>query len=404
MRFIYFISHHLEKNRRIKLLIATTVVGMLGYFLYMLFGFAYRPHGYDFTSYLLSTNALLENTNPYLTGSRFSYMYPLFFLILMIPFEWMPYWLANLTWYFLNIFFLALIVYFSVHFASNYIGKKFNELIFSSVLVCLILVPIIQNNLLNGQVNFLVLLFCLLFFKNFNEGKNIQSAIFLSMAISIKLVPAILLLYLLLRKEFKILSFSALFTLTFCMLPVIIVGSEIIDLYKHYFHSFLLPKLVSGEIETRQHIIFSFAGMVKQIFAGGKYFFPIWVLSNIAVLLPILYSERLGYELKKKGNNLNFLIFNQYLIAILLISPKSETHHLIWFLPLVIIFTDKVLHSPKLTPKIALPLLILFYVLIYLGKMNKYAPYYFFSILLLYFILFIEINFPSRLFKRQSTD
>ena len=404
MRFHYSISHHLENNRRVKLLIASIVVVMFACFLYMLFGFASRAHGNDFTSYMLSTRAMLENENPYQTSSRFTYMYPLFFLILMIPFELMPYWIAQYSWFLLNTLFLGLIIYFSSHFASDYIGKKSDGLIFSSILACLIIYPLFQNNLLNGQVNLLVLLCCLLFYKYLREGKDIRSSLFLSIAISIKLVPVILLLYLLLRKKFKIISFSALFTLLFCMLPVLFVGNEIIDLYKHYFHSFLLPQLVSVEIETRQHIIFSLAGMVKQTLAGSKYFFYIWVLSNIAVLLPILNSERPGSESNRKVGNLNFLIFNQYLLAILLISPKSETHHLVWFLPAVILFADKVLHYQIFVQKFALPLLLLFYVLVHMGIMDKYAPFYFFSILLLYFILFVEINFPSRLFKRQSPD
>lgn len=60
---------------------------------------AYRTVAYDFTSYLLSSEALFEGKNPYVTGTLFPYIYTLFLAFVLTPMTVLPYWLANLCWF-----------------------------------------------------------------------------------------------------------------------------------------------------------------------------------------------------------------------------------------------------------------------------------------------------------------
>src|SRR5262245_3076639 len=64
---------------------------------------AHRPQGYDFSSYLLSADALLQGKNPYQTESIFPYLYPLFLCFFLIPFLTLPYWLSSFLWFFINL-------------------------------------------------------------------------------------------------------------------------------------------------------------------------------------------------------------------------------------------------------------------------------------------------------------
>ncbi|MGB4850876.1 MAG: hypothetical protein WBQ38_01050, partial [Ignavibacteria bacterium] len=65
-----------------------------------------RAGNNDFTSYMLSSKALLENTNPYNNGSPFPYVYPLTLAFILIPFTLLPDIPLQILWFILNVFFL----------------------------------------------------------------------------------------------------------------------------------------------------------------------------------------------------------------------------------------------------------------------------------------------------------
>ncbi|MBV6479681.1 MAG: hypothetical protein HGGPFJEG_02472 [Ignavibacteria bacterium] len=61
-----------------------------------------RSGNNDFTSYVLSSKALLKHTNPYETGSPFPYIYPLTLAFILLPFSYFPPTYLQIAWFFLT--------------------------------------------------------------------------------------------------------------------------------------------------------------------------------------------------------------------------------------------------------------------------------------------------------------
>jgi hypothetical protein len=205
---------------------------------------AYRVGGYDFTSYRLSASALWNGENPYKTETDFTYIYPLFLAFLLMPLAAVPYWLANFIWFGLG----AAALFFSckilLTLASDDIFAIPNKrYLLSAVAIVLIMFSPIQNNFRNGQVNPIVLFCCVMFLERFTRGKKTSAALWLGGAIALKIVPAILLAFLLIRRQWRIMFLTALFTALFCLLPIVVTGSKLFSYYYEYWNWFFCHRL-----------------------------------------------------------------------------------------------------------------------------------------------------------------
>ncbi|MBL0109316.1 MAG: DUF2029 domain-containing protein [Ignavibacteria bacterium] len=140
-------------------------------------------------------------------------------------------------------------------------GKYFFVLIF-----LIIYLNIIQNNLLNGQINIFLLFLCCLFYVNYKKSNTFLTSLFLAIAISVKLVPVFLLLYLLIRKEYKLIMYVVFLTFVFILLPAVIIGENIFTYYSFYFQKFLSANLSPALNEEYQSgMFFSLTGLIKFI-------------------------------------------------------------------------------------------------------------------------------------------
>ncbi|MCL1672876.1 glycosyltransferase family 87 protein [Elizabethkingia ursingii] len=148
------------------------------------------PDGNDFTLYLNASRNFFELKNPYIIESEFDFLYPQTLCILLYPLTLINYKVAILIWYLSGI--IALYISFNECFKMTDSKGEINKysLFFISFIA---LFAIVQDNFLNGHVNFIVLCFCVLFFKFLRKSKYILSALFLALAISIKVTPLIFL-------------------------------------------------------------------------------------------------------------------------------------------------------------------------------------------------------------------
>ena len=131
-------------------------------------GKASRAGGNDFTSYLLASRALWQGENPYTTATAFPFIYPLFLCVVLAPFTWLPYPVSAALWYVLSAGALIGTLTLTVHLHGPR-GRP-DALIATLAIVALCSAGTVQNNLLNGQINFLVLAICLLFAWCYLEG------------------------------------------------------------------------------------------------------------------------------------------------------------------------------------------------------------------------------------------
>jgi len=371
-------------------------------FMIQMYGKACRENGYDFTSYLLSAETMLHGENPYKTDTPFPYIYPMFLSFILIPLTIIPYWLANLAWYAINVvslfYTLKIIIVSLFKRPLIYWGE---HLYVPITFIIILLLGVIQNNLLNGQVNFLVLLMCALFFKYFESGRYLLASIFLALGIAIKLVPLIILLYIVFRKKLHVALYSIMLAFLFCMLPYILLGGQIFDIYREYLNIFILDPLSTVGIAIHKSLLFTVNDFVAFLFPtlGNNTFIKLG--SILVSITPVTILEIFMLrELKKRYNNI--WIFCMYLLVILFISPMSETHHLAYIIPAVVIIILKIMFDYNSFTSKNWIMILAFIVSFYLGKLFKYSPGYFFSIIILVIMIFRLQNTQMKLKPDKS--
>lgn len=371
------------ENKTLKHVLISICMLILLIFFVQMFHKASRPGGYDFTCFFLAAKAIAVGQSPYDINSVFNYIYPAFLSVCLIPLTFLPYTLANIVWFLFSTF----CFFYGVRIILKRERNNTNNYIIVVSVAFLVFLNIIQNNLLNGQVNMIVLLLCLLFFDNYIDGSKIISVLFLALAISIKLVPGVFILYLLVRREWKMLFFAVLFCTCFIvLLPLVFLGQKLIPIYSSYF-SFLLTSTASIETPIKD-ICFNLSNILAW-FVPALLRAPL-ILKVIAVVF-LCFVALYDYKYVTLQKNDRVQGFYLYLCLILLLSPISETHHLIYLLPGTILLINRVASQRTLFSTEFL-YLIVFIVLVILGKIFRVSPFYFFAIILLLWYHFRNMN------------
>lgn len=194
----------------------------------------------DFTGYYYGAKHIFNGQNPYLQDKNYftAQSYPPFTLIFFIPFSFLFYEIAAKIWVFLSI----LMVLYAIHILNKIYNlpffSPFNLLLSSFVFLSFPL----KFTLGMGQINILILLLLTLVFYYLQKNKLYYSGIFLAISFEIKFFPAILLLYFIIQKKWKILiSFIAAITIITGITIIIMPPSTVL----YYFQS-LLPNLLSS--------------------------------------------------------------------------------------------------------------------------------------------------------------
>ena len=131
-----------------------------------------------------------------------SYIYPPTFSFLLIPFTFLKYPHASILWFLIN--------YIAFIFCLFYISKyfQFPKFSYAWLFVLISNFLFIQNHQSNNQVGFLLLFLIIIsiFSKN-----DILSSFSISLAVVIKLIPAIFFIYFLYKKRYRVLFLSVVF-------------------------------------------------------------------------------------------------------------------------------------------------------------------------------------------------
>jgi hypothetical protein len=221
--------------REVRLCALALMGGLGAVLLFQAFRMAYRDEGYDFTSYLLAARSLRDGGNPYQVAMPFPYLYPLFLAFALMPLTFVPYWLANAVW---------LVACLACLAASCLLLERAGlpggpavaawRLAVPGMAALMAFFPPIQNNMIQGQINPIVLFCAVMFFCCYARqagratlsaagGRTAEgglgtghgqlrtlpraglpaptawAAAWLAAAIAIKVLPAVLLLFLVVR-------------------------------------------------------------------------------------------------------------------------------------------------------------------------------------------------------------
>ena len=155
---------------------------------------AHRVNGNDFTMYLDAAQALIAGQNPYAMVGTLPYMYPLFLAAVLGPLTSVPRDVAIVVWFLASVASLLGAVWVIVGLArAAGVIRPDVPLTVPLVALWFLLFDPIQSDLLNGQVNFPILLLCVLSLRAYLRRRMLGSAWPLAAAIAVKLTPALLL-------------------------------------------------------------------------------------------------------------------------------------------------------------------------------------------------------------------
>jgi alpha-1,2-mannosyltransferase len=300
---------------------------------------AFRAGGNDLTSYLLSARALGEGHSPYGLQTTFPYLYPLFLAFALIPLAALPYGVAVASWFAASVAALGAILR---RLASG------SELAIAATV--LVTFDIIQNNLLNGQVNLFVVLCCVLAVAAARQGRDIASGVWLGAGIALKLMPVLLVVYLLVRRQFRAIGVAGLTAVVLALAPGLLINGSAVDVQAQYVRELLMPMMTASDGTTR----YSVSSLVQRIVHVDPSLL-VDVLCAAAVLGTIAAIDVRVWRPRQQ----DFAAGAAYLAAIILISPQSETHHLAFAIPgvalcFVPLFAKR--ERPAPLPALALPL------------------------------------------------
>ena len=197
---------------------------------------------------------------------------------------------------------------------------------FALLIPILFLVPI-KNSLLFGQVYFLLFFLLSEGWISYEKERWKSMSLVWRLASLLKVFPAILVLLLIFKKQWKALFYLALSGVLLFGISTLFTG---IDIWFFYLKE-VLPKASNGEIAT------AFVDNYQSVFMFLKKLFVFDSVENTAAIFnyPILFSAlilifktgilTIGYFVSKRNSNSLFM-FSYWILAMILISPYGSTY------------------------------------------------------------------------------
>lgn len=357
--------------------------------LFILFGYqaykiAFIKQWPDFGIYIAASKQFFLGNNPYIPVVHADYIYPLFLSVILFPLTLIPPIAAQFIWYILSVTSLiyAIILMMRILEVTN------KTQYFVSTMVVILFISIIQDDLMHSNINSIILFLCTLSLYQIKNNNNIFGLIALSLAVSIKIIPIVLCLWIVainifgskfnknnLLNPIYLTAFILLFTI---VIPYIFQGNQIFDWYNYYYNHFITQQMAqSGTSKYNLTLAGGFYSMLSNN-PNSSPPFIIKIISGITLcLFPII--------LLIKTRNIIYP-FILCLIIMLLVDTNAEQHHLLLLLPAFILLINFIINMnnqvklKKISLSVFLPVIML---MILWGNKIKLIPVEMFGLLFL---------------------
>ncbi|MDX1961104.1 MAG: glycosyltransferase family 87 protein [Leptospiraceae bacterium] len=284
-----------------------------------------------------------------LQGKIASYIYPPFFAYLLIPISKLNYETASAVFIVLNFISLLVCIYL---FREIFPTVNFSIVLFISLLLNY---RFLESHSSNNQVALLLLLFIILSIRIKNE---ILSGFFLSLAIIIKLTPAIFLLYFLYKRKWNTILYVFFFGLVWIVIPGISDMEYNLIQWKNWKTLVLDSASNTANFRAWKNNQSLIATLAKYFLIGAdpinqsKYGMPFISLEDIEVrrifqFLGIVLMIPLLYRIKK-GITENSLISGLFILSVIF-SGISWVHSFVFLLFPIFQLSKEFIDKPKLT-------------------------------------------------------
>jgi hypothetical protein len=313
--------------------VAVVLLGLalLGVILVGSHGKASRPIGYDVHCFLNAARAIRAGVNPYVVDMPIRYNYPLLAGTAAIPLTYLPPALLHTGWFLAELASWSAVLALLIARWTAVTGlARDRGLLLPLAGACLLLIGPIQNHLLNGQTDAFVLLFCLLFWLDWQEARPRRAALWLGLGVSLKLVPALFFVPLLLRRSWSVLTLTCVWIVVLSVaLPALFLGSEVVSSYAHYVRNVLQVELTASAHSALYPHTYTLFGALTWLEPAWKTSLAVKVAAGLAVVIPLCAVEWWGSVAPWR----RLARLEAYLAGILLLAPLSQPHHLTLLLP-----------------------------------------------------------------------
>ena len=293
-------------------------------------------HGVDFETYLAASQQLWNGGDPYAVGAGAPFLYPLFLAVILWPLWHMPLVWAAAIWFALSIGSAGAAIW-AVTGVHGGLGSR--RVLVALAIVAVLLAEIGQNNLRNGQVNLIVVGCCGAFIWTWAQGRRWSASLWLAAAIAIKVTPAIFLIMVALRRDWRSLTVTLLATFMFAgVLPWAVAGSRAWNDSGEYVQSFLVGRSTGTDAPAEEQRPLSLPTFVRK-YAGVVTPVDFLILSG-AVILALAFGIDRGVA--RTGPHAA-LLGCTYLATIVFATPMTEVHHLAFLLPGLVLLMARAL-------------------------------------------------------------
>ncbi len=354
----------------------------------------------------------------------FHYYYSVLFAILIYPLTFLPVYIGNLIWLCLNAFllyriFILVFNYFNFTTLSN--KSRILFILFSFIFS----LRFILSNFHNQQITICILYLTLEGLRFIFTGNKIAGALLIALGINIKLLPIVLLPYLLYRREF-IASFLVIaFYALMLYLPALIIGYAQNNMLISSWWELINPANTIHNLDVDERSFHSLSTLLATLLVKNipdKFALPIrrnimdisyehlLIILNITRLILIsfsLYFLRTKPFISKVGTTHRFVEICYMLLLVPLIFPHQQDYGFLFAMPAATyIIYYLIVEKTAATYRIIIGCMVFSYLLCNLSLLyGQYRNYYDHFKILTYGVLLLipllAVCFP---FKKAITE
>ena len=351
------VSAHNQKPGS-KLVVLLLVVGLIGFAWQAIRPLVFNANMYDFNSYYISAYATQKGLDPYDTDTLqllakelgvpkvTEYRYPPFNTLVFLPLSYLPYPAAVLLWRILNLALIALAVWLIWKTLSLPLSA---ETVLVIGLIIFTFDPLIYN-LAIGQINLLILFLLTGVAYAWTRQRQILAGVLLALAASIKIAPAVLFLYFLWKRGYKLVAAGVSAMIAFAAIAFLALGEQPTRKFIGILAAFAQED--NSWIANQ-----SWRGFLSRLFVGDEYVHALYPAATLeralyyagALALVVLTAVIIYRSRDANSFHLEFAIV---LIAFHLISPTSWVHHFVWMIYPLVALAFACLDRKQLAPVI----------------------------------------------------
>lgn len=185
----------------------------------------------DFNIFISASRDLMSGRNIYQIqyNEWYHYYYNVLFALILVPFTYLPLYFVKVIWLILNVFFVYRIwkILIDLIPVSLLKGKSKTFFVIASFIFIL---SFLRDNFHLAQLTICILYLTLEGLFLISNKKIIAGSLFIALGIDIKLLPIVIIPYLMYRNEWKSVFLILGFIIVFLFLPILFIGVD----YNHF--------------------------------------------------------------------------------------------------------------------------------------------------------------------------